>query len=140
MCIRLNGLRYLWFILLVATIFIFSGADEVSAPDPGFQYDKLAHFLVFGLIATALFRAFEFPFNNRSCWIRIFWVTVVVSAIGGLDEMRQYFADGRTAEIADWLADTLGAFVASIVYAFWPFYRRLLEFPLKFRRRRGILL
>jgi VanZ family protein len=140
MCIGLHGLRYLWFVLLVATIFIFSGADEVRAPDPGFQYDKLAHFLVFGLIATALFRSFEFPENRRSCWIRIFGVTAIVSCVGGLDEMRQYYADGRTAEIADWLADTLGALVASIVYALWPFYRRLLEFPVKFSCRQGVLL
>jgi VanZ family protein len=140
MCIRLHGLRYVWFVFLVATIFIFSGADEVRAPDPGFQYDKLAHFLVFGLIATALFRAFEFPKSQTACWIRIFWVTVVVSCVGGLDEVRQYYADGRTAEIADWLADTLGALVASIVYAFWPVYRRILEFPVRFRRKRGIPL
>ncbi len=140
MCIRLNGLRYVWFVLLVATIFIFSGADEIRAPDPGFQYDKLAHFLVFGLIATALFRSFEFPDNMRSCWGRILWVTIIVSGVGGLDEMRQYFADGRTAEIADWLADTLGALVASVVYVYLPFYRRILELPVKFSRGRCIRL
>jgi VanZ family protein len=140
MSIRFQGRRYGWFVALVATIFIFSGASEVATPDPGFQYDKLAHFLVFGLIATALFRVWVFPENARACWIRILWVTTIVSCLGALDEIRQYYAPARTAEIADWLADTLGAFIASAVYAFWPFYRNLLEFRLKFCRRRRVRL
>lgn len=137
---QLQGHRYVGFIALVAAIFIYAGADEVRVPDPGFQYDKLGHFLVFGLIATALFRSYTFPKSKKARWLRILWVTLIVSAIGALDEMRQFYADGRMAEVADWVADTVGALVASFVYAFWGWYRNFLEMPISFRRKSRLQL
>jgi hypothetical protein len=38
-------------------------------------------------------------------------------------------------EFADWVADTLGAAVAVVVYLRWNGYRRVLETPLRRRRR-----
>jgi len=34
-----------------------------------------------------------------------------------------------SVELGDWIADTLGAIIASIVYYKWHCYRRFLEWP-----------
>jgi hypothetical protein len=38
-------------------------------------------------------------------------------------------------EFADWVADTLGAAVAVVVYLRWNGYRRVLEMPLRRRHQ-----
>jgi len=117
---------YLWPALLVFAVFVVSGAQRLATPDLGFQFskDKLAHFLVFGLVATAILRTPKLKnLRVRSLIIAI----VITSAFGALDEFRQSFTPGRSVEFADWLADTLGAVVAVSVYARWRGYRRLLE-------------
>jgi VanZ family protein len=54
---------------------------------------------------------------------------VLASGFGVFDELYQH-TTGRNAEILDWLADTAGAGVATLLYARWRAYRRLLEWPL----------
>eukprot|EP01035_Chromulina_nebulosa_P049365 gene49365-67042_t len=55
---------------------------------------------------------------------------LAASADGVSDEWHQSVVPGRSVEVADWLADTLGAAVAVGLYAGVPAYRRLLEMPL----------
>jgi VanZ family protein len=117
---------YYWPVLLAFAIFAVSGAQRLATPDLGFQFskDKLAHFLVFGLVATAILRTPKL--KRRRC--RDLCIAVLItSAYGGCDEFRQSFTPGRSVELADWLADTLGAIVAVGVYARWHGYRRILE-------------
>ena len=40
------------------------------------------------------------------------------------------FTEGRSVEFNDWIADTCGAFVASILYLKWRRYRQILEMRL----------
>jgi len=121
---------YLWPILLALMIFAVSGAQRLATPDLGFQFskDKLAHFLVFGLLATAILRTPKFRNLNLSSLII---AALLASAYGGFDEFRQSFTPGRSVEVADWIADTLGAVVAVVVYAKWRAYRCLLEWSPK---------
>jgi VanZ family protein len=118
--------HWLWAVALAATVFFASGRGQVAAPDV-IGFDKLAHFAVFGLIATLVGRSFR---RRRWVWRAI----LLVSAYGAIDEIRQSFTPGRSVEVADWLADTLGACVAVTLYQLWPWYRRLLETPI-FRRK-----
>jgi VanZ family protein len=37
------------------------------------------------------------------------------------------FTDGRSVEFKDWVADTSGAILASILYLKWNWYRQILE-------------
>lgn len=90
--------------------------------------DKVAHFLAFGAVATGAVRLVE----RR----RAIWVVLGVSLYGACDEWCQSFTAGRSVEFADWMADTLGALVAVCAYVFWPLYRRILETPLRFRRKK----
>jgi VanZ family protein len=59
---------------------------------------------------------------------------LVVSAYGASDEWHQSFVPGRSTDVRDWIADTIGAALAIGLYAGWAWYRRLLETPLRLRR------
>lgn len=125
---------YLWPLALAFSIFLASGTSRLAAPDMGFQFskDKLAHFLVFGLLATAILRT---PWLKRLRLRDLLAAALIASAYGACDEFRQSFTPGRSVELADWFADSLGAMVAVFVYARWRGYRRLLEW----RRRKSPL-
>lgn len=112
----------------MCTIFTISGAQRLATPDLGFQFskDKLAHFLVFGLLATSILRTPKF----RNLSLRsLAMAALITCAYGGFDEVRQSLTPGRSVELADWLADTAGAVVAVLVYARWHAYRHFLEKP-----------
>lgn len=116
--------HYIWPFALAVAIFLASGTSNLAAPNVGFSYDKLAHFLVFGLVATSVIRI---PvFINRN-WNGALKVICLISLYGVLDEFRQSFTAGRSVEVDDWIADTLGALLASVLYLKWHWYRRLLE-------------
>lgn len=103
-----------------------SGQNHVAAPAI-INFDKIAHFSIFGLLGTLI---------ARCPGVRRFrYAIAIVSLFGISDEFRQSFTPGRSVEFADWMADTLGAATAVALYAFWPWYRRLLETPLRLRRR-----
>lgn len=110
---------------LAATVVWASGNGQVAAPGI-VDFDKAAHFSIFGLMATLVLR----PFRSGHAW----WAILIVSLFGVTDELRQSLTPGRSMELADWIADTLGAVVAVAVYTFWPWYRRLLEKPLWTRK------
>jgi len=117
---------YLWPVLLAVAIFAASGTQRLATPDLGFNFskDKLAHFLVFGLLATAILRTSKLKdLSFRSLII----AALIASTYGAFDELRQSLTPGRSVELADWLADTLGAIVAVAVYARWHAYRKILE-------------
>lgn len=121
--------HWLWAVAVAATVFFASGQSHVAGP-PVVNFDKVAHGLVFGLIATLVGRSF-----CRRRWV---WVAIVITSAYGLaDEWRQSMTPGRSVELADWIADTCGAALAVTLYQCWPWYRRLLETRL-FRRKRKV--
>lgn len=112
-------------VALAGTIFVASGRTEVASPHV-VGFDKVAHFAVFGLLATLVLRN-----GSGRGWA---WATVaLVSLFGATDEWHQSFTAGRSVQGADWVADTLGAAVAVASYTGWPWYRRRLEGDLKRR-------
>ena len=121
---------YLWPALLALAVTCASGTPKLAAPDIGLSLsaDKVAHFLVFGLLATALART---PGCRRKGGA--VFAAAAVTLFGGLDELRQSLTPGRAVELADALADAAGAILATAVYVHWSGYRRLLEWH-PFRR------
>lgn len=113
-----------WPLLIVGTLFLVSGQSEVATPGFSFSIDKIAHFLVFGALATSMARLSIF---RKQGWRGALLVCLTVSLFGGLDEWRQSFTPGRMVEFDDWLVDSLGAVVAVTLYQGWPRYRTWLE-------------
>lgn len=125
---------YLWPILLILAIFAASSMSNLATPDIDLRFskDKLAHFLVFGLVATSILR------TPKLCNLRapsLLIAIALTSAYGGCDEFRQSLTPGRSVEFADWIADTTGAIVAAIIYAKWTAYRKFLEWPVPKMRK-----
>lgn len=111
--------------LLAIGIVSLSGTENPAAPGGIPFFDKLAHFCVFGLLATLIIRLV--PEKLRWPWGAT-GVVLLVSLFGLSDEFHQSFTPGRSVEFADWVADTLGALVAVWLYCRWGAYRRLLEY------------
>jgi len=120
-------LPWFWPLALATTIVFASGGEVASPAIVGI--DKVAHFGLFGLLAMLVVRN---GFPPRRAWIAV----AMVSLFGLTDEWHQSFTPGRYVEIADWVADTLGAIVAVMVYVRWPRVRGWLETPLPLRQRR----
>ena len=111
---------------LAVSIFIASGSQHLATPNIYITYspDKLLHFLIFGLLATVILRTRKLKqLRLRDLIISV----IIVSVYGIFDEVRQSFTPGRSVEIGDWIADTVGASVAVILYSQWKGYRHLLE-------------
>ncbi|WP_193771115.1 VanZ family protein [Candidatus Magnetaquicoccus inordinatus] len=100
--------RICWPLLLLgysALIYSLSSAP-ILLPGPGFPLkDKLLHFLGYALLAALAWQ------SGRSWQLRASsWYAWGYAALYGIsDEWHQYYVPGRSAEVADWLADSLGA-------------------------------
>lgn len=124
----MRGGCWLWPVALALTVtYVSGGQPEVPLLPPIISLDKLAHFLVFGLLATAILR--NIPRRGNG-FVAALLAAVATSIFGMIDEIYQNTTPGRQLDIWDWLADTMGAFTAALLYAGWPRYRRLLEYPL----------
>ena len=117
------GRKLLWPLLVAATIFLASSRSVVAAPGIS-NFDKVAHFSVYGLLATLLGRLGRGP---RAGWLAL----LATSLFGVSDEWHQSFVPGRSSDVADWLADTSGGALALALYTLWPWYRTRLESPLR---------
>jgi len=109
-------------------VFFVSGESQVAVPDVGLSLDKFAHFAVFGVLATSLVRL---PFFTSRGWKGAFEAAAIAVLYGGFDEVRQSFTPGRAVELADWVADTLGAVAAVILYRGFRPFRDLLEWSVQ---------
>ncbi|PAW65540.1 MAG: hypothetical protein B9S34_10790 [Opitutia bacterium Tous-C1TDCM] len=117
-----------WPLAIAALIFVASSRSQVAGVDISMS-DKVVHFCVYGLLATLVCRV------GRG-WRGAVLGLVVASVYGASDEWHQSTVPGRAAELADWVADTLGAATAVVLYTGWGAYRKLLETPLRWRRAR----
>ncbi len=109
-----------WALAIVALVFLASSRSTVAGPEVR-NSDKVVHFAVYGLIGTLVCRA------ARPGWGGAVAAFAVVSAYGATDEWHQSFVPGRSSELADWVADSLGAATAVALYTGVRWYRDLLE-------------
>jgi hypothetical protein len=115
-----------WPLALTAVVTWESVSAIPSVGPPWLSFDKLAHFGVFGLLATTIARL-----ERAQRWplLGALWAIILVSVYGMGIEILQSFTPTRSMEYGDWVADTLGAALAVGLYLGWTWYRRLLEFP-----------
>ncbi|MES2995943.1 MAG: VanZ family protein [Verrucomicrobiota bacterium] len=93
----------------VVTLWFLSSRPSGGGPDLWWpHFDKVLHFGYFfiggGLVGGCFTRV-------SSGWRAIFIATLVLAAVGALDEWHQLHTAGRNgADVWDWLADLCGAF------------------------------
>ncbi len=116
--------RLAWAVFVAAAVFYASSHSRVAAPGLTRVDDKIGHFAAYGLLASLVCRALG------GGWRGALIALVAASAYGASDEWHQSFVPGRNSDVADWVADTLGAALAVVLYAGFAPYRRLLETPL----------
>ncbi|SRR5581483_1032951 len=92
---------------------LFVGAKKVGElhlfPEP---YDKLAHFVYYGIMCLLLVTAL----GRRWRWLAV----AIVAAVGAADEIHQIYVPGRDASVFDWTADLLGAvFSVAVVHRYF---------------------
>jgi VanZ family protein len=94
-----------------AVIFFLSHQSTLPMPLAFPHQDKLSHLLAYAVMAVLAWRAF----SHRFAVHRILGlVTILFCSLYGMsDEFHQSFVAGRNSEVADWLADTLGAAIAT---------------------------
>lgn len=94
-----------------AVIFILSHQPAIPVPLAFPHADKFSHFVAYAIMGWLAWGAFSHRWRGTS----LLRVTIVFCALyGASDEYHQSFVEGRFSELADWLADTVGAFVVTV--------------------------
>ncbi len=111
---RLASPAWLWGPVAAYAIGIFIESSISQVPSlPSGVTDKDAHGVLYAGLGLLILRALA-----RADWRRVSIATVLAAialsaAYGASDEFHQRFVPGRTADLADLAADTLGASVAA---------------------------
>ncbi len=94
-------------------IFAISAQSHPLAflPEAWLAQDKLLHLLEYAALGALLVPAFRLTGLRPS---RAFLAALVVASLyGATDEIHQWFVPGRTADVRDWVADTLGGAIGA---------------------------
>ena len=90
---------------------------------PGFEtpmlfpgQDKALHATVYAVLGLLLLAAQPRQAQGYS-WQQVGISALIASLYGLSDEIHQYFVPGRSNEILDWVADTVGALIAASLLA-----------------------
>jgi len=110
------------FLRWLPALFIFGCSWYLSSQSrvdfmPEFHFsDKVVHCSCFAILT--FFVAFAVYKKNYVQRIQ-FWLPVaIVSFYGVIDEFHQSLVPGRSCDIFDWFADTLGAVIGSAIFLF----------------------
>jgi VanZ like family len=92
----------------MALIFVASSIPYVDALPGGFS-DKTVHFWVYGVLGLLVFRALAGGSMRGLTWPHAGAAILFAMLYGVSDEFHQAFVPGRTPDVRDVAADTLGA-------------------------------
>lgn len=100
-----------WLPPLAWALLIFVLSAQSSVPSPRIPYfDKVEHTAAYAVLAALLLRALDGVAAPG-------WAVLLTSLYGITDEIHQAFVPGRTPDVGDWAADTLGALLALAVFS-----------------------
>lgn len=112
------ALHVLPFLAYCILLFLVSGMPQPPTPDLGIDWgDKLLHAGAFFVMTLLAWRAATWLFPGRKRIVHIVIAVGFASFYGATDEFHQSFVEERSADVLDWLADTVGAVVAGLVLA-----------------------
>lgn len=110
---------------LLWTLAIFVGGSiGTSQPNPpiGIGFDKVQHMLAFFALQVLSFRALRYGLPERPR-TRLLWLGALTSLLVGIAlELFQLGLPNRSAEVADAVADAIGASTAALLFGWlrWP--------------------
>ena len=113
-------------VLYAIAIFLLSSTTSVPGEPPMLDiphFDKLSHVMLFGGFGLLLFHCGFFIFKNDVK--KDYWAFGVGICYAILDEVHQSFVPGRSASVGDVIADTIGIFIAFLIFwqVLFPRYR-----------------
>lgn len=110
-------------VLQMAVIFYLSSLND-PGPLPGDISDKGGHFLGYLLLGALMLRAVAGGRLRTITWRLALAAAVLASLYGASDEAHQSFVGGRSPDVLDWAADSLGAVTAAaagyVAARLWP--------------------
>jgi len=110
---RLRGFAVHVLPALIYVVAIFYGGSLTSAKLPRVEVsDKLVHLLAFAILQLLAFRAVRFEWPRQGLKWHLVVSMISASTIGAALEIYQLFIKYRSAEVLDWVADTVGALIA----------------------------
>lgn len=108
--------------LLWAGVIIFATSTPSDlVPQQVSTFDKAAHFSMYAVLAALLTHHLS---DVTTRWRAAILAILLAVAFGAIDEWHQQYIPGRSMELADWGADSLGATTGALALAF---ARRLLS-------------
>ena len=107
-----------WLPLILYCLLIFiQSANPSPEQIPSFPFiDKLLHFIAYGILGILFYRAYQTLKIKDNLRMLMLLSAVSASLYGISDEIHQSFVPFRQAEVADVIADMLGAFSGVYLY------------------------
>ncbi|HET7753857.1 MAG TPA: VanZ family protein [Anaeromyxobacteraceae bacterium] len=115
---RAPGFLSLWLppVLYLAAIFVISSEPQPFIAPPAWiwESDKIAHFGAYAVLGALLCRAY---LGSGLAGSAAFWLALLTASLyGASDEWHQSFVPNRSADPADWLADSIGAALGAALF------------------------
>jgi len=118
--------RRLYFFLLllwVGLTFLLTSIPHLEVPEGIPFWDKGAHVAFYGV--TGFLCALWRRESGRPVKRAVLYAVLFVLSVGAVDEIHQHWIPGRSADLLDWAADTLGgaigAWCALLLPSLFPF-------------------
>lgn len=103
-------------IAVASGIFIVSSIPQAALPPLQFDFvDKIIHFAVFFIFGLSLIVAFYPEHQGQSTFKLVTLILIIGLFYSAMDEFHQFFVPGRSCDIFDWIADSIGI-VTSLIF------------------------
>lgn len=111
--------------LIAWCVFVFTASSIPSKNIPalGENVDKVIHFGIYGALCWLAHVAFHHQSNFSVKKYSLLAAVLFTMVFGISDEFHQMFTPGRSSDMLDLAADTVGGLVYSVIYLRFRFYR-----------------
>lgn len=107
-----------------AIIFVESSIPGNAFPRTPAGSDKLVHIVIFFIFGWLSHRAFAHQSSELVSKMSLYLAQVVTILFGFSDEFHQLFVSGRTADMYDLAADSVGGFLFIVAFLLFRFLQK----------------
>lgn len=111
----MNVLRTIPMLSVMGIIFFLSHQTFEGSVSLFAGADKVAHLVIYAFLASTIFYGLSPEVKNRPL-LAMALVILITTFYGASDEFHQSFVPGRQPDLADWVADGIGALLVCIVW------------------------